>query len=188
MSEINSPVPPPPPELPPEPPRHKRRWLAPTIVGAVVAPLAFLAGLIAAQDGKPETTAESSSTSQSGAAEPSTEPADDPAPAPPPPPPAPTYGEPEIADFALTVYETERKCFGSAGCHVNFTIDLTNLSTKDFDPAKTYDLRYQVTGGEDEYLSTLELNGDTYQNHEEFLTVPGEGDKLTATVLDIRER
>ena len=106
---------------------------------------------------------------------------------PPPEPAEPTYPEPVLTDYTITLYETEKQCFGSAGCNVTFTVDLAYAGPV-LDPAKTYELRYEVDGAEDPLLSTLEITGDEYTSTESSVSTASESDELTVTALDIRER
>ena len=106
---------------------------------------------------------------------------------PPPEPAEPTYPDPVVADYTITLYETEKQCFGSAGCNVTFTVDLAYAGPV-LDPAKTYELRYEVDGAEDPLLSTLEITGDEYTSTESSVSTASESDELTVTALDIRER
>ena len=103
------------------------------------------------------------------------------------PPPKPTYPDPVLTDYTITLYETEKQCFGSAGCNVTFTVDLAYAGPA-LDPTKTYELRYEVAGAEDPLLSTLEIHGDSYTSSEGSVSTASESDELTVTVLDIRER
>jgi hypothetical protein len=48
---------------------------------------------------------------------------------------------------------------------VTFTVDLAYAGPV-LDPAKTYELRYEVVGAEDPLLSTLEITGDEYASTE----------------------
>jgi hypothetical protein len=74
------------------------------------------------------------------------------------------YDKPEVSDFELTVRETSREHFGSAGDIVGYKLKLSVDKSKTFDPDKTYDLKYQVNGDEDgPSTETIEVMGDTYE-------------------------
>lgn len=101
---------------------------------------------------------------------------------------APTkiYVAPTPEDFTLTVNELSRKCFGSAGCNVTFSIKLTNVGAHEFDPAKNYKLVYTINGAEDPYTNNLTISGDSYSyEEEEFTQVKNSSTKLTATITAI---
>lgn len=101
-------------------------------------------------------------------------------------PPAKVYVVPVPADFTLTVNELSRKCFGSAGCNVSFSIELENVGAHEFDPSKSYRIVYTVNGTEDPYTNNLTITGDRYSyDSEEFAQVKNKSTKLTATVTSI---
>lgn len=101
-------------------------------------------------------------------------------------PPAKVYTTPVPADFEITVNELSRKCFGSAGCNVTFSIELTNVSGHAFDPAKTYKIVYTVNGTEDPYTNAVTITGDQYSREDEELTqVKNKSPKLTAAVTSV---
>ena len=72
---------------------------------------------------------------------------------PPPYTPVPT-------DFTIEVIETEKECFGSAGCIVHFTIDVSYVGAQLPDPSKTFTVIYDVLGGEDPKTDSFEVSGD----------------------------
>jgi hypothetical protein len=102
------------------------------------------------------------------------------------PPAGPDYYEPEADDFELTVKTLSKECFGSAGCLIDFRIELAMTRTGvTLDPALTYELTYEVTGGESEYVNTLTIDGDEYSTDEsESISTPSDRD-LTVKVLDV---
>ncbi|MGI5245147.1 hypothetical protein [Dactylosporangium sp. CA-139066] len=101
-------------------------------------------------------------------------------------PPAKVYTTPVPADFEVTVNELGRKCFGSAGCNVTFSVELKNVGGHDFDPAKTYKIVYTVNGTEDPYSNAVTMTGDQYSRaDEEFVQVKDKSAKLTATVTSV---
>ncbi|SCG70289.1 hypothetical protein [Micromonospora halophytica] len=104
--------------------------------------------------------------------------------------PTPTlalYDEPTRKDFKLAVKVLRKKCFGSAGCNISYRIDVTYTGTG-LDPAKTYEVTYEVRGGEDPMVNTFEVTGDTASvPQEEDGGTRRSGDKLTAVVTDVAE-
>lgn len=101
-------------------------------------------------------------------------------------PPANVYATPVPGDFTLTVVELSRKCFGSAGCNVTFSIQLANVSGNTFDPAKSYKIVYAINEAEDTYSNNLTITGTQYSyRSEEFVQVKNKSTKLTATITAI---
>jgi hypothetical protein len=72
------------------------------------------------------------------------------------PTPAKTYPTPALADFALAVKVTKKQCFGSAGCNVEFTIDLA-YNGPALEPNSSWDVTFDLQGTEDSYTSTLHM-------------------------------
>jgi hypothetical protein len=103
------------------------------------------------------------------------------------PPAAKGYSTPHKADFKLTVKETERQCFGSAGCNVTFRVRVAMTRVMVLDPDKTYELTYRIRGAEDSYTNTLELTGEDYSTDQEENVSTASDVKLTAVVTDIEE-
>jgi hypothetical protein len=165
----------------PQPPTKKsRRW--PWILVAVVALFAAV-GLGAALGGGGTTETPSTSTSQESTADPVEEEVE------PEPAPEPEYYEPTKRDFELTVKTLGKECFGSAGCNIEFRIEVTQDFTQQLDPLKTYEVTYEVRGTEDSpYINTLEVTGDEYYTDEyELAGTTTSGAKLTAVVTDVTE-
>jgi hypothetical protein len=106
-------------------------------------------------------------------------------------PPAPTYRTPKPSDFRLTVKNTSKHCFGSAGCNIRYRVKVALKNGVSFDPDMTYDVTFDVLGGEDGPVTgTFSLEeGDTYSGYdlEGFLSTSSSGRKLTAKVTDIEE-
>lgn len=99
----------------------------------------------------------------------------------------PTYHTPVPADFKLTVKVIAKECFGSAGCNVTFRIDLTGGG--ELDPDKTYELTYEVKGGEDPLINTLTVTGKQYEREDkEYIQTSSSSKKLTAVVTSVTER
>lgn len=99
---------------------------------------------------------------------------------------APEYSAPSPSDFSLTLTELERKCFGSAGCNVTFTLNLKQVTAAKFDPTKTYKLLYTINGTEDVHTNYMTLTGSQYtHDDEEFAQVKGQKTQLTVTITSI---
>ncbi len=100
---------------------------------------------------------------------------------------APAFHTPTTKDFKLGVKILRKQCFGSAGCNINYRIDVTYLGGE-LDPSKTYEITYEVTGAEDPIINTLEVTGDSASvQEEESAGTKRSSDKLTAVVADISE-
>jgi len=168
------PPPPPPPSSTPPPTRRRRRW--PWVVLGVVVLVVVVAALAGSPDedeatsSAPTTTAPARTTA------------------------APTTTTtaaayvPTPADFAITVVVLEKSCFGSAGCNVTYTIELAYLGPP-LDPADTWQVVYDVTGGESVQTNTLEVTGTEYRFDEQSLTsTPSEGAELTAAATLVRAK
>lgn len=146
------------------------------VAGAV---LTTIAGLTACGASK-ATTLGTTVTSQTTAAAPAeTE----------PPVAEPTYATPKRSDFTLTIKILSKENFGSAGSNITYRIKVSQNGAKTYDPAKTYELTYQVNGGEDgPAVNTLTIQGDNYQtNSEEIASTGSTGDRLTVKVLSVEE-
>ncbi|RZU75494.1 hypothetical protein EV384_4038 [Micromonospora kangleipakensis] len=97
------------------------------------------------------------------------------------------YDTPTKKDFKLAVKILRKKCFGSAGCNLTYRIDVTYTGSG-LDPSKTYEVTYEVRGGEDPMVNTFEVTGDTASvQQEEDGGTKRSGDKLTAVVTDVAE-
>lgn len=97
------------------------------------------------------------------------------------------YAKPLPADFTLKLTELSRQCFGSAGCNVTFTVELTKTNTAAvYDPAKSWRVTYTVTGTTDPYSNYLTVTGDQYSHNDtEMVQVKTAKAQLTATVNDV---
>jgi hypothetical protein len=164
-----------------EPP-GKRRWLLPTLVGIGAFVLGVGVGVVGGEgetDTSPPTTAANGGVTASAAAE---------APSPEPPPPPPEPYQPTAADYELTIKTLEKQCFGSAGCNVTFRIELAYVGLESPDPTSTYELTYEVQGGEDPLINTLTVTGDQYSTDEsEFISTTSSDAELVAVVQDVTE-
>jgi hypothetical protein len=100
------------------------------------------------------------------------------------PPDAPKYHTPVPGDFTLTVKILQQHCFGSAGCNVDFRINLSGGG--ELDPNQTYELTYEVKGGKEPHVSTMTVTGKDYLRLDrEFIHTPNKSSKLTATVVSV---
>ena len=95
------------------------------------------------------------------------------------------FDVPVPEDFLVIVHETSRKCFGSAGCNVDFFLEIG--WTKNFDPMKSYIVKFDIVGSEYPFTDSFEVQGDTYTLQDEFFAST-EGDfPLTVSIVEILE-
>jgi cytoskeletal protein RodZ len=92
---------------------------------------------------------------------------------------------PAASDIALTAKVTRKKCFGSAGCNIDFKVEMAYggpaLSEDD-----TWEITYEVTGVEDgPMIGSLELTGTTFTATEESVSTSGSKKKLTVKVTSV---
>lgn len=100
-----------------------------------------------------------------------------------------SYGTPTVKDFSLKVKTLKKACFGSAGCNVTFRVELSRVGSVVLDPDKTYDLTYDITGGEDPFTNTLEITGDKYSyDDEEFISTKSSKSVLKAFITSVTEQ
>jgi hypothetical protein len=178
---MTTPYEPPPPQPPlPSAPRNTARGLlvALFVVGAFVVGVAVG---IAVDGADPD----SATAAPSEAADETTPPAPMSTPKP-EPEPEPAYYEPTPEDYLLTIKVLEQSCFGSAGCNVRFRIEVTSLYIDEVDPTATYELTYEIQGGEDTRINTLEITGDRYSvDEQEMVSTPSEDTELVAVVTEV---
>jgi hypothetical protein len=99
------------------------------------------------------------------------------------------YHTPTADDFELTVRILSKRCFGSAGCNIDFRNEVAYTAFDELNPATTYELTYEVLGSEDPHINTMTLRGDRYTTDEtEFIGTDTADDELTAVVIDVLER
>ncbi len=102
----------------------------------------------------------------------------------------PTYADPLVADFQMAPKITQKQCFGSAGCNVSFTVDLTYVG-KGAKPNSTWDITFDAVGTEDALTDTISLHFDgtgihgTYDSTEENAQTKHSSDALTLKITSI---
>jgi hypothetical protein len=100
---------------------------------------------------------------------------------------ATSYPTPKPADFKLTVKTLSKQCFGEAGCNLTFRVEAGWDAT--YDPDKTYEVVYEVRGGESgPQVNTMSVTGDNYDRpQEESIGTSSAKRKLTAVVTSVEE-
>lgn len=95
---------------------------------------------------------------------------------------------PAAADFTLTIIETERSCFGSAGCNISYELELGYIGPRPLEPDATFQLIYEVRGGEDVEIGNIELEGNgSYTTRADYISTPP-NPSLSAVVTAVRQR
>jgi hypothetical protein len=174
---------------PTQPPAPRKRARLLLIIGAAVALLLLIIGgtvaFTLAAVGKDNIAAKPAAQSawdreqQKRAAE---EPAIEALPDPTEPAPVIT---PAVSDFTLKPKITDKQCFGSAGCNVEFKVDLT-YGGSPLDSATTWLVTYEVTGIEDgPMIGSLELTGDTFTGDTEVVSMKSSKSKMTMKVTEV---
>jgi hypothetical protein len=93
---------------------------------------------------------------------------------------------PEPKEFSLRVKLLEKKCYGSAGCNVTYSIRV-GYSGPALDSEQEYQVTYEVTGLEDgPAVNTFTIQGEevTYQE-EEFGSTQSSAKVLKAKVTEV---
>jgi hypothetical protein len=179
---------PPPPQWgqPPLPRPPHKRWSTAKIVTVVLAGavglilltvgVTVLATRQLATSSDTDTQAAATTTQPAAAAEPATT------------EPAISYPEPKLSDFDLEVKELKREKFGSAGANVTYRIEAGWGPT--YHPDKTYELVYEVRGGEDGPVRNyMEITGDKYRSEqEEYISTADVDQRLTVKAVSVEEK
>jgi hypothetical protein len=98
--------------------------------------------------------------------------------------PAPYTPKPE--DFTIGIIETERSCFGSAGCNIQYRIEVsyTGLPVKD---GSEWLVTYDVLGGETTKTASFTITDEgKYEYRPDFISTPP-NPSLTATATRVIE-
>ncbi|WBP94048.1 hypothetical protein O6072_20305 [Mycolicibacterium neoaurum] len=88
-------------------------------------------------------------------------------------PARPAAAPPTTADFVVGVIVTEQKCFGSAGCNFNYTINPQYISTKPL-PEKTT-VVYTVTGGDQDQVGNFTIDSNRTATFDRETSISGTG-------------
>lgn len=176
-------------EHPPPPPKWRRKPSKLVIVLASVGGLVALCcggtiiAAIAGGDDKPKgksiaaptTTTPAVVVTTTAAAVATTEPAYA----------APAPHEPTPKDFTIKVKTLEKKCFGSAGCNVEYRIQ-PEYSGPPLGSDQTTEVTYEVRGLEDTAVGTFTMNGTSAEiPSSESGSTTSSGKKLTAKVTSV---
>jgi hypothetical protein len=90
------------------------------------------------------------------------------------------------ADLSLSVKTTEKACFGSAGCNVQYEIKVTRVNPVATLP-ESCEITYAVTGLEDTQIGTLTLTNDGTVSQDSYQSgqTTKSSSKLTAKITDM---
>jgi hypothetical protein len=102
------------------------------------------------------------------------------------PPATPFYPEPQLSDFTAKLRTKSKQCFGSAGCNVTMKVVLG--WGRSYDPSKTYELTFQITGDESgPIIDTADIQGDMYTVSEQFLSTASSSADPKITLIELSE-
>jgi hypothetical protein len=170
-------APQPPPPIPPPVKRKRFGWLA-LILTAVVA---LLLGSAIGSLGNPDTPTTATPSVATATDSPAT-PADEPEPE----PTATTGYEPRKADFVVKVKITDKQCFGSAGCLVDYKITPQYAGSQPLPKTGVIEVTYEITGDEDPIVGSFTVeDGQVDYDKEGSMSTPRSSTKVKATVTDV---
>lgn len=93
---------------------------------------------------------------------------------------------PVVDDFEITPKITQKQCFGSAGCNIEFRVDLA-YNGPALDPDDTWLVTFEVHGVSDgPLIDSLTLTGDNIDGEVESASLDRSSDKLTAKVTAVQ--
>jgi hypothetical protein len=92
---------------------------------------------------------------------------------------------PVPADFTIDVIETERSCFGSAGCNVTYTIKPNYVGAQLPSASDTFTVVYEVRGGTDSKTGNFTVTGSQVSYDKDDLIQTATGSKLTAVPTQV---
>lgn len=94
--------------------------------------------------------------------------------------------EPTESDFELKLKVRKKECFGSAGCNVQFRVDVTYVGPEDLEDLPEYiDITYEVKGGDEPFTATIEMEEGKYSRQTEMISTGSAKAKLTVQVTDV---
>ncbi|MGC7094384.1 hypothetical protein ACPZ19_06955 [Amycolatopsis lurida] len=96
------------------------------------------------------------------------------------------YYTPDAGDFSVQLNVTSKKCFGSAGCSLEYSIK-PEYSGAELDPGVTYTVTYEVHGGEyGAQIGSFRVTGDTANyTPEESITTDSSKRELSIKVVSV---
>lgn len=98
----------------------------------------------------------------------------------------PVYDTPKPSDFHLSPKVLERENFGELGPLI--TVRVVAAWDQTYDPAKTYEVTYEILGGEDgPEVDSMEIQGETYDANEHTVAAPSNSTRVRFRVLSVEE-
>lgn len=166
-------------QMMPQPPKKKSKLL--WILGGVLAGLALCLGSVVAigVSADSDTPAPGNVASDVRADAPAAElPAVE----------QPKVKAPVAKDFKLSVKTLKKQCFGSAGCLVDYRIDVTYAGDPLATGDRTYEVTYDVKGAEEPITNTFTISGASAEvEREESTQTSKSSAKLTAVATSVTE-
>lgn len=159
--------------------QHRRRRWVPFVAYPAVFAIGLVIGISANGGTSTSSTAEpSAAATQSTTAPPETSVSFVPE-------TTPAYVIPLPKDIQLRIKIKQKQCFGSAGCNVVYQVDAN--WTESYNPSVTYDVTYEVRGGEDgPVINTMTITGDNFTHEtDEMVSTKSKNTKLTAVVTSV---
>lgn len=94
--------------------------------------------------------------------------------------------EPTDLDFEARLKVVKKQCFGSAGCNVSFKVNLVYVGFGEVsDLPDNIDITFVVKGGEEPYVSTIEMEDGQYSPDEATIGTRSSKSKLTVKITDV---
>jgi hypothetical protein len=174
------------PATPPPIPQKRKRfgWLA-LILTAVIS--LGVGGAVGGSGDSGTPTALPAPTVTETVTEPAVEGGSEPAEAPEPEPTKePAAWNPKPKDFKVTVKITDKQCFDTAGCLIDYKIALDYLGSQKLPAEGTTDITYQVSGSKDPIIGTITLDSEgKFDASEESTDTSSSSKKLVAKVTEV---
>lgn len=106
------------------------------------------------------------------------------------PPPTTTTEEtpkplPAADDLKLSVRVLSKKCFGSAGCLVEYQVDVAYTGVTPMPQLRPATVTYRVTGGEAEQIDSMRLRDGKYGVNRSSVQTPSSNTTLKVEVVDV---
>lgn len=100
-------------------------------------------------------------------------------------PPARVLG---VKDLVPSLKITDKQCFGSAGCNVRYRVSLTVKGTQMPAETDSYEVTYEVRGGEDgAVVGSTVLEGLEYDREEDMVSTKSSKTKLSVVITSVEK-
>lgn len=92
----------------------------------------------------------------------------------------------DVDDFTLDVKITDKQCFGSAGCNVQFRVDPTYLGAVEDLEGRDIDMTFVIKGDESgPQVGTIYLSNGSYDQEIRTASTSSNGVKITARMQSV---